>query len=606
MAEAQTLASNGVTWDLSSYFPAFNGPEMLAFKQQLYTDVALLQQQAAALGTLTSDNAAGWEDVCLKAEDFDTRMGHIFSYVGCLSSADAANEDYNQEESRLMQLGAERQKFQVEVQHGFRDATDEVFAAFVERPQLQEIAHSIRRIREKARQTMPREQELLAADLGVDGFHSWGQLYDTLTGKLEFDMVYPDGRQERVPISKWRSMISDVDRSVGRAAFECGNKAWEGVADVCAAALNAIAGTRLVLNKHRGISHFLENALFQSQIKQASLDAMYKAIYDNIGIAREILVTKARFMGRAGIAWHEKEAPLPLKDEGKFSWADGSAMVGTAFRTAYPALADYYADFLDKRWLESEARGGKRPGAYCTGSEFTGEQRVYMTFNGALGDVTTLAHEMGHAWHGHLLKDLRPAAQNYPMTLAETASIFAEGILAEGVYTDSRISDDQKLQMLDADLSGAAILLLDITVRYEFEKAFYEERAQGPVSVSRLKQLMVETQKRVWGPALAEGGEDPLFWASKLHFYITGVSFYNFPYTFGFLLAQTLAALFREQGPPFLAKYEEFLRLTGSDTVENVVQRTLGQDTTQPEFWVRAIESLKQPLKQYQELLAKR
>jgi oligoendopeptidase F len=143
---------------------------------------------------------------------------------------------------------------------------------------------------------------------------------------------------------------------------------------------------------------------------------------------------------------------------------------------------------------------------------------------------------------------------------------------------------------------------LDIPVRYEFEKAFYEERAQGPLSVSRLKELMIETQRRILGDVLEAGDEDPYFWASKLHFYITGLTFYNFPYTFGYLLSRGLYGMFKKDGPSFLPKYEEFLRLAGSDTAENVVKRTVGQDIENPDFWSGAIRSLEEPLRDLQAL----
>jgi oligoendopeptidase F len=199
---------------------------------------------------------------------------------------------------------------------------------------------------------------------------------------------------------------------------------------------------------------------------------------------------------------------------------------------------------------------------------------------------------------------MRPMVRHYPMTLAETASIFAEHILAEGIYEDKGIDDNTKLLMLDADLNGAAVLLLDITVRYEFERKFHELRSEGEVSVSQFKKLMVDTQRKVFGDSLLEGYEDPYFWASKLHFYITGVSFYNFPYTFGFLLARTLYNLFKQEGSAFLPKYEDFLRLTGSDTVENVAKRSLGADVTDPAFWSSAITSMNGMVKQYDGLLA--
>ncbi len=594
----------GVQWDLTSYFPKFNGPEMLAFKKKLAADVKALQKKGAALAPLSAKTAGAWERLLLTAEDLENRLGHIFSYVNCLESAHAGRDEYAAESAALSLLGAEYSKFGVDLLRAFKDAPKPVFEAFVKREKLKTAAHSLRRVKEQAEHTMSPAEEKLAADLGVDGFHSWKRLYDKISSKLEFDMAWPDGKKERLPISRWRALMSDADRKTGRAAFEGGNRAWATLEDPCAAALNAISGTRLALYRRRKVKHFLDQALFGAGIKKRTLDAMYAAIDRNIEPVRDIVRAKAGAMGRKGIAFYEREAPLPMKDAKLYTWEEGVGKVSGAFGRVYPDLGKYYRDFLAKRWLESESRGGKRPGAFCTGSGVTREQRVYMTFNGSLGDVNTMAHEIGHAWHGWLLKDMRPWAQEYPMTLAETASIFGEHLLAEGIQADPKIGETQKLIMLDEYLSGAAVTILDITVRFRFEKAFHEERQKGEVSAKRLKELMVRAQKEVFGDALEPGGEDPLFWASKLHFYMTGVSFYNFPYTFGFLLAATLFTKFKEEGPAFLPKYEEFLRLTGSDTVENVAKRSLGADIGDPKFWEAAIKGLAEPLERYKKLLA--
>jgi oligoendopeptidase F len=233
------------------------------------------------------------------------------------------------------------------------------------------------------------------------------------------------------------------------------------------------------------------------------------------------------------------------------------------------------------------------------------ESRIFMTYNDSLGDVLTLAHESGHAFHGFLMRELRPYSRIYPMTLAETASTFGEQVLMNGLLDDAAVSETQKAMMLDAELGQGAIYLLDIPVRYEFEKSVYQERQEGELTVSRLKELMVDTQRRILGETLEPGGEDPYFWASKLHFYITGLTFYNFPYTFGFLLSRGLYAMFNANGSGFLPQYEQFLRLAGSDTAENVVKRTLGCDLETPEFWNEAIRSLEEPLNRLEALLRK-
>ncbi len=595
-----------MNWDLTSYFPAFGGAEMRAFKQTLTGDLAALQARAGALDTLAAGNADAWEGVLLDGEDLMRRLYHIGSYLGCLTAADTANEAYKKEEASFAQVYAEAEKLDVELMRGLREATDSDIDALAARSTLAGCAYYVRRLREDAQKTMSLPEERLSADLGVDGLHAWGRLYDTLSGRMEFDMVWPDGRTERLPIAQRRSLLARADRRVRQAAFAGGNDAWEGVQDISAAALNAIAGTRHTLNKHRGVDHFLDIALFQAKITRRSLDAMFEAIQDRADLARRILRLKADAMGTKGVAWYDLEAPLPMSGEERtISWEEAKAQVQEAFSAAYPAMGAFMGQMYEKRWIEWEPRPDKRPGAFCTGSLMTMEPRIYMTFQGSAGDVRTLAHEAGHAFHHHVLRDTRPYCHDYPMTLAESASTFGEMILTEGILSDKAVSDEDKLRILDQETAHGAVYLMDIPVRFEFERAFHEERQSGEVGVSRLRALMTQTQQRLFGDVLEEGGDDPLFWASKLHFYITGVTFYNFPYTFGFLLSRGLFARFREEGPAFLPRYEEFLRRTGSDGAENVARATLGVDLESPGFWNDAIDTLAQPVEQLEALWAR-
>jgi oligoendopeptidase F len=453
---------------------------------------------------------------------------------------------------------------------------------------------------------MAPEKEIIATDLSIDGIQAWGRLYDTASAKMTFDMVYPDGTRERLPMSQRRSLMDHPDRRIREAAFEGGNRAWQSMEDVAAAALNAIAGTRLTLNRHRGVAHFLDIALFQAAISRKTLDAMFEALFTLIEIPRRILHVKAREMRKEGLAWYDMGAPLDLPQQECLSWDKAKATVGESFMRAYPALGEFFhREIIAKNWVDWEPRAGKRPGGFCTTSMVNKESRIFMTYNESLGDVLTLAHEAGHAFHGYLVRDTRPYGRIYPMTLAETASTFGEQVLMNGIIDDPSASDRQKALVLDIEVGHGAVYLLDIPVRYEFEKALYEERRSGELTVSRLKELMVETQQRTVGAALEAGGEDPYFWASKLHFYITGITFYNFPYTFGYLLSRALYSMFKAEGRDFLPKYEEFLRLAGSDTVENVVRKTLDRDLGDPQFWSKAITSLEEPLKRLETLLPK-
>ena len=594
-----------MSWDLSSYFPDFNGPEMRRFKQALAGDIASVKAEAISLPPLTAESVAGWERILLRNEDILQRMSHLGSYIGCLASSDARNESYLKEEAELIGMRAELGKVRIEFIRAIKATGEETFATFMARPALDGAQNYLNRMRQEARRAMTAEKEILATDLGIDGIQAWGRLYDTVSSKLEFDMEFPDGNRRRVPVSQRRSLTEDPDRRIRKAAFEAGNAAWQSIEDMAAAALNAIAGTRLTLNRHRRVDHFLEVALFQAAITRRTLDAMFEALSFRLEMPRKILRLKAKLMARPTVAWFDVGAPLGLPGQEKLSWEKAISMVRKSFERAYPALGDFFEQqIIRKNWVDWEPRAGKRPGGFCTSSMLTKESRIFMTYNRSLGDVLTLAHESGHAYHGAVMRDIRPYGRGYPMTLAETASTFGEQVLMNGVVEDPAISAAQKALILDIETGHGAIYLLDIPVRYQFEKAFYEERASGPLSVSRLKELMVDTQRRIFGEVLEVGGEDPYFWTSKLHFYITGLTFYNFPYTFGYLLSRALYAMFKKNPVEFLPRYEEFLRLAGTEPAEKLVQHTLGRNIEEPQFWGEAIDSLEEPLARLEKLLA--
>jgi oligoendopeptidase F len=541
--------------------------------------------------------------VFLKNEDILRRFSHLSSYINCLASCDANNEDYLKEEADLSVMGAEFSKLKVELLRAVKDTEDEAFESFAKGEAFEDARYFLNRLREESKLRMKPELEILAADLGIDGINAWGRLYDTVSGKLEFDMEFPDGTIKRLPISQRRSLMESPDRRIRKAAFEGGNLAWQSVGDVVASALNAISGTRLTLNRHRGVDHFLDVALFQSAITRKTLDAMFEAVYSELELPRKILRLKAETIGTKWISWYDLGAPLSFSEQNSVCWEDAKALVGSSFKSAFPGLGEFIEMVFDKNWLEWEPRSGKRPGGFCTGSLLTNESRIFMTFNNTIGDVLTLAHEAGHAFHSHVMRDLRPYARNYPMTLAESASTFGEMILTNALLEDPSIDDEQKALMLDMEINHGAIYLMDIPVRYEFEKSLYEERKNGELSVSNLKDLMSETQRRVFGEVLEQGGVDPYFWASKLHFYITGVTFYNFPYTFGYLLSRGLYSLFQKDGRDFLPRYQEFLRISGSDTAVNVARLSIGCDLEKPDFWIEAIHSLEEPFQKLKALL---
>ncbi|MDI1310792.1 M3 family oligoendopeptidase [Prosthecobacter sp.] len=586
-------------WSLESWFTAFGSSEYTEFKAALVRDVEELKTQAAALSNDTIEMAR----VINALESLSDRLGHLSAYLGCLSADDANDEAVKADEAWISTLDAESTKLMASLRSALAALSDDAFDVLLADPSLKNAEHAVKRMRHEGQHQMKSEMEALAADLNVNGLHAWGRLYDTLTGKMEFEMTFPDGHKEIVPMSRRRALMSEPDRKLREASFNDGQKPFNDHAVTLAAGLNGIAGTRLSLYGRRGLPHFLDSPLFDGAMSRKSLDAMLEAIHTHIDLPRRALRKAAKLQGTSALHYFDLEAPqIAAPDEKELTWDEACATVDHAFSSAYPKLGEYFREMLAKRWIESQPRAGKRPGAFCTGSQLKHEERVYMTFHCTVHDMVTLAHEVGHAWHSCVLRPARSFAANYPMTLAETASNFGEMILLNGLMTNPGITEATKAYLLDQEMLRAHAYLINIPMRYEFEKAFYTERASGEVSVSRLSALMNEAQRKLYGDTLLDGGTDPMFWASKMHFFISGISFYNFPYVFGYLLSQALFARFKAEGPSFLPRYEAFLSMTGSATCEDVVMRSLGEDITQPEFWATALKAIEPTLSAYEAL----
>lgn len=595
------------TWDMRPYFDALLSTSYVAYTQELDRDLAALLSEGQHIAAPSSGDSSAldaWAAWICRLEDASMRLGHLASYLGCLGAADAHNETVQAQQSLVDQRVASIDKCNTLLRQMLRDLPDPMFATLRAHPKLTDLGWSLDENLTLARQSMPAELEMLASDLGVTGLQAWGNLYQQLTGTLQFRLA-PEGQEPRdVPFAWTRSLLEDPSPAVRAAALQGSNAAIEARKETFTAALNAISGTRLTLNKWRKIPHFLDVALRDSAITKKTLDAMMSAIDQQKAIPQRYLKLKAQLMGRSQLGFQDLMAPLPLsKKTDPIPWSTAQDWVYTAFQNYHPTLGAFAHQAFSQNWIDAEPRPGKRPGGFCTSSKKINQSRIFMTYRGTLGDVQTLAHELGHAFHNAAMNDLRPWRRRYPMTLAETASTFAENVLTNHLLSTHTQDPLLIAEILDTRLEAASAFLLNIPMRYDFEYSLYEARAHGEVSTSQLQTMMRDAQTKWFGETLDPAQLDPWFWASKLHFFITYVTFYNFPYAFGYLFSNGVFARASKAGPDFFNTYTKLLRETGDGMAESVAKRVLNIDLEDSAFWLSSIALIQEDLTRFETLL---
>lgn len=572
--------TNELTWDLDTIFQGgSDSKEFKSYLKDVKNSMDKLSESVTKFNPGES-NANSLAAIIDQLEGTTKKLRESFAYISCLSAENVKDEKANMLVGKRSELKAEMSAISTNLDQKLEHIDDVKWAEFLTHPTLQEVSFVLNENRDRAKEQLPVAEEVLINDLAIDGYHGWSQMYDALVGNMSVELTL-DGERKSYSVGQASNKLSNPDRSVRKHVAEQIDQAWKANGDLFGQTLNHLAGFRLQKYKHRNWDNVLKEPLEINRMKEETLDAMWKAISDNKQPFVKFLQKKADLLGLEKLSMFDINAPL--SDSVKtYSFSEGADFIVDHFRAFSPKMADFAQMAFDKRWIEAEDRAGKRPGGFCTSLPDSEQTRIFMTYSGTSSNVATLAHELGHAYHQHVMNDIHGLNQNYAMNVAETASTFAEMIVADASVKQAK-NDEEKLSLLEDKIKRGVAFFMNIHARFLFEKRFYEERKQGMVSTNRLNELMVEAQKEAYCDAI--GDYDENFWSSKLHFHITGVPFYNFPYTFGYLFSLGLYAHALESDGNFEEDYIALLRDTGKMTVEDLAEKHLGIDLTKPDFW---------------------
>ena len=580
------------TWDMTQYFPSLESEEFRTELDSVKAKVAEVEARTESLSTV-SDPAAFVAEYLADSAELTNRIRLLYAFVSghyTVNTRDAAAlKTMSELQIAMIPLSKISTRFTAWI-------GDQDIEAIINGSDIaKEHEYILRREQIDARHQMSQAEEDLAAELTLSGGSAWGDLQSQVSSQIEVTFEKTPGEQLTLPMSDVRNLANHADRDVRKRAFEAEVAAWKQWETPIAAALNGVKGEHVTVSKKQGWNSVLESTLHQNHIDEETLDAMMSAARDAFPDIRRYWAAKARAIGVEKLEWFDITAPT-LKNEREWQWDEGMEFLLEQFGSFSQKMRDMAQQALDERWIDAGPRPGKVDGAFCMGT-VPGKSGVLSNYTPSFDAVSTMAHELGHAYHNLCQKDSSPMwGRNTPMTLAETASTFCETILRKAAIEQG--SDDEKLSILEGGLVDAGQIVVDITSRFLFEQSVIDARDKGTLTADDFCKLMVDAQKQTYGYAIVEESLHPYMWAVKSHYYSPNRAFYNYPYMFGLLFGLGLYAKCVEDAEAFKANYDDLLASTGSADAATLAAR-FGIDTRSKEFWTSTLDVIRQDIDEF-------
>jgi pepF/M3 family oligoendopeptidase len=602
MSTASTLPR----WDVSTVFPSLDSPQFAAGFAAVVARVDALAALFDEIGVDRREPAPEVDDTLIAQlervitamneaiSEYRTLSSYIYSFVVTNSRDALAQARQSEAQRQSVRLAQLRVRFTAWL------GSLDVEAVIASSALARDHAFTLREAQTLAAHLMSPGEEALAAEMNTTGGVAWARLHATLTSQITVPVTL-DGQAREISMSQARNLAFHHDRATRRAGYEAELAAWERNAAPLAAALNSIKGQVNALNRRRGWETALDAALMDARIDRATLDAMMTAARESFPDWRRYLRAKAKALGIERLAWYDLFAPVGGSGR-PWAFDDGAAFIVKRFGAYSPALSDFAARAFRERWIDAEPRPGKEDGAFCMWL-WKDESRVMANFKPSFDGVSTIAHELGHAYHNLQLADRPMLRRETPMTLAETASIFCETIIQHAALADA--DPEEQLEILEASLQGQCQVTVDITSRFLFEQAVFEKRLDRELSIAELCDLMTWSQRETYGDGLDESAPHPFMWAVKSHYYSPARSFYNFPYMFGLLFGVGLYARYQSDPDSFRAGYDDLLASTGEGDAATLAAR-FGIDTRSPAFWRASLDVIRGNIARFEALVEER
>ena len=567
-------------WNLDPIYPGFDDPafdaDMTALKAEVENIVVFSE------GLSGMDPLEGLKKGIALQERFFELVSKLAGYASLRQAADTRDPEAGSRMGQIMQLYS---------------AVAAPFAAFkdwaAKLPDLMELVKAdedlkdytfmFENMAESARYLLPGIGEAVMAKMELSGGSAWAEMQQYLTSTIP--VTY---RGQTTNLSAIRNMAYDPDPQVRKDAYEAEIACYDRIKDAVAYALNSIKLETISDCQLRGYESPLHRTVKHNDMQMATLEAMLGAMDEYAPKFWQYLKAKGRKLGHEnGLPWYDLFAPMG-KSSTRFTAESARDYLVNLFAGFDTELSEMVARAFDEAWIDFYPRDGKSGGAFCADVNHLKQSRILTNFDGMFGDVVTLAHELGHAFHNQCVFEHRPLNQGYSMPLAETASTFNECVVMASAIAGAA-DDEEKIALIESQLQDATQIIIDIYSRFRFEKSVFDNREEMFMNAEQLCRQMLDAQKQSYGEGLDPEVMHPYMWICKSHYY--GPTYYNFPYAFGGLFARGLYAQYEKEGAAFVPKYKKLLYTTPIAKAEDVA-KVADIDLTDRDFWRGALQTI--------------
>lgn len=570
-------------WNLNPIYTGFDDPRFEEDLQALRRTVRDLEELTQHL---TGDSAALLKRGLTLQEQLQELAEKLLCYAELRQAACTTDAEAGSKIGKIMGVYSDSAA-PVAAFEGWLAAIPDLDNLIASDPLFEEYRFILERKKLGSLHLLPGIGEKVMAKLKISGSNAWAELQQYLTSTVK--VTY---RGEEINLSAVRNLAYSAEAEVRKDAYEAELACYSAIEDSVAYALNSLKLETLNECELRGYESPLARTLEQSNMEKKTLDAMFAAIDQKLPMFRRYLKAKAHALGHEnGLPWYDLFAPMG-KSSTRFTTQDARDYLVELFSHFDDELSGMVARAFDEEWIDFYPRSGKAGGAFCSGVSCIGQSRILTNFDGTLGDVVTLAHELGHAFHNQCIADHRPLNHDYSMPVAETASTFNECVVMNHAIAQAA-DDAERLNLIESQLQDVTQIIVDIYSRYRFEDAVLRRRKEEFMGAAELCRIMLQAQADSYGDGLDSALRHPYMWLCKSHYY--GSTFYNFPYAFGGLFARGLYAKYAQEGASFVPIYKKLLHTTTVATAEDAA-KVAGIDLTDKEFWLSALAEVEEKI----------